>query len=940
MTAAGDEGGGPEHPGPGAPTRPARAPRPARFDAFLSYSHQDHAAALGIQRGLHRIGRRVGRLNALRVFRDSTDLTASPDLWAQVVAAIDDSRYFVLVLSPAAARSRWVQRELAHWLAHRGTEGLLLAVAGGRLVWDADERRFDPDRSTAAFPHLCRPGVFADEPLWVDISADSPWSVDSVSFRDKVAGLAAPIHGKSKYELASEDAREQRKFVVLRRAAIAGLVLLAVCALVAAGIAVDRTREALRQRDGAVALSLAAAARDVTERNGALALALGAESVEAADPPLWQGAAALVHARVTSARSAAQPLGEPLTGHTDFVQAVAVSPDGRVAASGASDDSVRLWRLPGGEPIGGPLRGHDNGVFALAFDRSGRLLASGGTDRTVRLWDPGTGAPIGVLPQPTLVHALAFAPGGGVLAVAAGGTLRLWDPALRAPRGPPLVEQIDAITSLAFSDDGATLAAGTFDNRVLVWDTATWRLRHDLATGYRYGVDAVAFRPGSQQLASCGDDTLTLWDAMDGTAVGPPHPGARNALAFSPDGRLLASAAGPNAVTLWDATTAEPVGEPLAGHTDAVSSVAFGGDVLVSGSLDDTVRLWAPRAGDPLGTTLRGHQDSVTSVAFDPAGGLLASGGFDTTIRLWDPATGAPVGSPLVGHTDAVSALSFDPKAFDPKASDPKGGRLASAGLDGSIRLWDTARGVPLGAPLLGHAGAVDDVEFSPDGVLLASAGDDATVRLWDPATGRQRGPPLAGHDDHVFAVAFSRDGTRLAAGDADGVVTIWDMTADNPRELRRLRSAAPVRGLAFSPDGTTLATAEFDNAVRLWDLTAAEPVGRALTGHTDTVYAVLFTPDGGALVSAGADGTVRLWDAGTGEPLGDPLPGHTGAVYGLAVGATGRLASASADTTVRVWDRPLSAERACELAAPFVTRGQLERYLLPGWTPRCRYRS
>ena len=231
------------------------------YDAFISYDHDDRPVAHGIQRGLHRIGRRMGRLHALRVFRDSTDLSASPDLWGKVTEAMDRSRYMIAVLSPHVVASAWVNKEVAYWLERRGAEPLMFVVAGGRLTWDEDGARFDPDHSDAALPVLTQPGVLAAEPLYVDVSDDAPWDPTTALFREKVTDLAAPIHGKPKYELASEDLREQRRFRRLRRAAIASLVLLTVLALAAAGIAFVQRQEAIRQRNDATALKLIAQAK-------------------------------------------------------------------------------------------------------------------------------------------------------------------------------------------------------------------------------------------------------------------------------------------------------------------------------------------------------------------------------------------------------------------------------------------------------------------------------------------------------------------------------------------------------------------------------------------------------------------------------------------------------------------------------------------------------
>src|ERR1700734_307394 len=114
------------------------------YDAFLSYTHRDRAVASGIQKGLHQIGRRLGQLRALRGFRDDTNLEVSPDLWGKITEAIDGARFLVVVLSPRAAESYWVNKEVAYWLEHRGRERLLLVLAGGQLSWDGEQKRFDP----------------------------------------------------------------------------------------------------------------------------------------------------------------------------------------------------------------------------------------------------------------------------------------------------------------------------------------------------------------------------------------------------------------------------------------------------------------------------------------------------------------------------------------------------------------------------------------------------------------------------------------------------------------------------------------------------------------------------------------------------------------------------------------------------------------------------
>ena len=320
------------------------------YDAFLSYNHQDGAVAAGLHKGLHRIGRRVGRLNALRVFRDSTDMAANPDLWGKVTEAMDRSRYLVVVLSPRAAASEWVNKEVAYWLERRGPEQLLIVLAEGQLHWDDATQRFDPDLSDAALPVLTEPGVLAAEPLHVDVTGDAPWDLQAPKFRDKVTDLAAPIHGKSKYELASKDVREQRRFRRLRRAAIAALAILTVAAVTAALVAFVKQHEATQQRQ-----------RAERERDQAVALKLTSQA----------------EAMLAGVRG-----GGDVRALQQILAASRIAPTADVGAQltavMARRDTIKIIATPDGQPL-------------MAFSPDGKRIASGSYDHTVRVWDTSTG---------------------------------------------------------------------------------------------------------------------------------------------------------------------------------------------------------------------------------------------------------------------------------------------------------------------------------------------------------------------------------------------------------------------------------------------------------------------------------------------------------------------------------------------------------------------
>ncbi len=419
------------------------------------------------------------------------------------------------------------------------------------------------------------------------------------------------------------------------------------------------------------------------------------------------------------------------------------------------------------------------------------------------------------------------------------------------------------------------------------------------------GVSAVAFSPDGQLLAT-GDmnGEINLWLVADGKKLFTCKEklGWIWCVVFSPDGKTLASGNSDQTVKLWDVSTGKCL-KTLQGHTRWVMSVAFSpnGKTLASGSNDRTVKLWDIRTGQCL-TNWQAHTSPILSIAFNPQGNILASGSIDQTIKLWDTSTGQVLRT-LQGHTNIVWSVAF--------SSDGK--TLASGSYDQTVKLWDIHTGECL-RTLQGHTNWVYLVAYSsrtptansPESNILASSSEDCTVKLWDTRTGRCV-RTLQGHTNRVFSFAFAPPGSNqmLASGDSDRTIKFWDINTGEC--LKTLQGYAnTVWSVAFSPQDNILASGGEDSMVRLWDINTGECL-KTLQGHADHVWSVAFSPDGHSIASSSGDSTEKLWNVSTGEcrkTFHSPNP-HVRSVAFSPVGVASDqiLATSGNDQDVNLWD-------------------------------------
>lgn len=628
-------------------TSATAGPGPVRkYRGFISYSHAaDDRLAPALQSGLHRFAKPWYRLRAMRVFRDKTGLAVTPELWGSIQKALADADYFILLASPQAAQSKWVEQEVDWWLRKRSASHLLIVWTDGELTWDRAAGDFDWTKTTALPRRLEK--VFQEEPNHLDLrfaKTSAHLSLRQPKFLEAIAGLSATLQDRSLDELIGEDLGQHQKTMRWLRFAVAGLVMLAIAAgfaffvaqkarFMAGKVAGDIEDAANQQQREAMSREVADRSLAVLESNREVAILLAAEAANVY--PTAEAESALRQSLFE-----ALPPKLTLPGHAGGTYFARFTPDGQRVITGGADKVARVWESDSGK-MALELRGHTDGVTGTDVTPDGkRICTSSQNDQTARVWDAANGKSLFEIKQERLASAEFSPDGKQILAVADQGDAVLWD-AVSGQRlyqlASPYAQMRGAswLYSARFSPDGNRVAL--VDWWPAVCDVTTGKALFDLE-GHTNQVRDIDYSPDGQWLVTASEDhTARIWRAATGKSMAVlPHDAEVIWATFSPGGRWIVTGTADRVIRVWDAASRKKVSEIDVRPKELVSfALSPDGNFLVTVSFEEhTTEVFETRTGARV-AELTGHTSPVRSPGFSPDGRRIVTAGLDGEVNLY-----------------------------------------------------------------------------------------------------------------------------------------------------------------------------------------------------------------------------------------------------------------------------------------------------------------
>ena len=863
-----DRGGGPR-----IGTLPREASAGTRYKAFISYSRSDGKLAAIVAKALERLAKPVQKRRLFDVYLDVEEVSAGGALPDKLVASLDDSEFLVLIASRASATSTWVDWEMSHWIATRGTSHILIVLVDGDLTWESDAGGF-----TSAAREVI-PSSLLDAlevlPVWIDLRpeaellsgqpamAGSRLTLDNAEFKLKIAALQAPLRGPNvaPSDIVGEDLDLWRRARRLRRVVSIALTVLVVSVL-GVGWQFLQSREAARIER---ADRVAAAAGDVYDTAPDIGLAMYLESLSIKE--LDRNVEAIFRAL----EAAPGPIRVVAT--KNLLEGVAVRSGGGWSTLDRVSGNLLLWGGDG-EPDGAVDFGRDGFRPQMLRGGSGVVIAAGPSTEAIAVVDLDRAAVSFLEWEDTVITAIATSTDGGLVAAGSlDGLIRVWSGA-ESPVEIDTRSELDCdgsqncrIVSLVFDGLTGDLAIGTqgcigvwiIDQRRPRWSDCELRFSPTAIASvddeivYSSGGDAIFVKsvdggPGRRPLVGFSDDA-----DISGVAIGP-------------EGNLAATVRDDGSAVVWEISGASTPRAVLAMESDVRSvrpGLALDESQRLAVSLPDgRLTIWNVSRRSTLATAVMGGIRGVDTMS---TGGI----GVDEDGRILRIDSAAITGraDPCTGAADSPFVLAF------------------ASGEDADVYIVGFSDGsVVVATPATSSCTVLDEaagsVDISADGSRVA-VGTRNAVYSWQPVVGDANRVVTDERRALHAPVAVSGDGHLLAYGRSDGAVVV--VSGEDSDQQRVIPGAhrAEVDSLTFSSDARFLASGSDDREVAVWDVDSLAEVQR-LRGHGERVRYVAFSDDGRRLASAAEDGVVIVWDLSTGSAAAAPMH-HVSIPRGIA---------------------------------------------------------
>jgi WD40 repeat protein len=841
------------------------------YNAFISYSHsQDADLAPGIERALEKFAKPIFKRRALRIFRDSNDLSISPDLWGKIEEGLKESEYMVYCASPASANSYYCNEEVKFWLANKSINNFLVVLTDGELIWDHENNDFDWEKTTA-IPKLLS-GAFNNEPLYVDFRDDIPkerMNLDDADFKSKLIYIAATLHKKPVGDMVGEGVKQHKRTLRIRNAA-----LTVVFSLMA--IALFLTVSSIKRR---VASQLHFQAKAMEQEDPSIALRIEAAALKRYDFSEFRNTAHSIIANNTFYKILTK-------NDSTYVAGFSMSAVDSTIALGYNDGRVGIMDLEG--KLIQEFRAYNDEINSIAFAPDGRSVLTT-NDNTAQLWNLEGNKMSDFFGHTERVNSAIFTPdGNNILTASSDGSLRLFDRSGTTIR--LFVDENYAFDDVSIASDGQSflsLTSGLDRSNVIIWsidgiDKSVLRIPW---------LKAISLSPDGESILTGHADGITQLLNKQGDTIwqyqGPVA--AVSTVVFAPDGETILSASANG-----DGRKLDRSGKLLnefKGHHEPIIKINFttDGKSVITASFDGTLRLWQlERIEKAAIQEFNGLKGWVNTVGFSHDGKQVLAGDENGDTFLWDlngnPAKrmeGQKYGVGLAAFTNngksilttsqggAIARLwdlkSEEPTEFEqdlmhyhPVAISPDGSTIfLGANMVAGGILWDLNTNTTKEFKDL----RFDSAAFSPDGRSILVGCKDGKARLFDEEGGLIKeydahGYVFTSYDSYpVTSLAFTEDGTTIAMGSEDGTIRISNLKG---RVLANFKAHEDtVNSLSFSPDGRSLLSVSYDKTARLWDLRGT--LLSDFSRQTGEVSAMAFSPDGKSFLAGGAKGKVQL---------------------------------------------------------------------------------